>query len=95
MSSWEFIRGLGKQHHTSLYLTLELLILIPFSFLTSVTLWSVGFNATLFAAVTMDLDPSVEPGLDSLSLTLPLPYRVGLIIVLGMWGAHEEKRNTH
>ena len=38
----------------------------------------------------MDLDPSVEPGLDSLSLTLPLPYRVGLIIVLGMWGAHEE-----
>jgi len=31
----------------------------------------------------MDLDPSVEPELDSLSLTLPLPYRVGLIIVLG------------
>ena len=31
----------------------------------------------------MDLDPSVEPELDSFSLTLPLPYRVALIIVLG------------
>jgi hypothetical protein len=32
----------------------------------------------------MDGDPSVEPELDSFSLTLPLPYRVALIIVLGM-----------
>lgn len=32
----------------------------------------------------MDLDPSVEPELDSFSLTLPLPYRVALIIVLGV-----------
>ena len=31
----------------------------------------------------MDLDPAVEPELDSFSLTLPLPYRVALIIVLG------------
>jgi len=33
----------------------------------------------------MDLDPSVEPELDSFSLTLPLPYRVALIIVLGAY----------
>ncbi|KAM3086547.1 protein-ER retention protein [Clarireedia jacksonii] len=32
----------------------------------------------------MDGDPAVEPELDSFSLTLPLPYRVALIIVLGM-----------
>jgi hypothetical protein len=32
----------------------------------------------------MDLDVAVAPELDSLSLTLPLPYRVALIIVLGM-----------
>ena len=32
----------------------------------------------------MDGDPSVEPELDSFSLYLPLPYRVALIIVLGM-----------
>lgn len=32
----------------------------------------------------MDLDPSVEPELDSFSLFLPLPFRVSLIIVLGM-----------
>ncbi|KAF2671281.1 EXS-domain-containing protein [Microthyrium microscopicum] len=33
----------------------------------------------------MDGDPSVEPELDSFSLYLPLPYRVALIIVLGVW----------
>ncbi|KAH8758193.1 protein-ER retention protein-like protein [Hyaloscypha sp. PMI_1271] len=33
----------------------------------------------------MDGDPSVEPELDSFSLTLPLPYRAALIIVLGVW----------
>jgi hypothetical protein len=32
----------------------------------------------------MDGDPAVEPELDSFSLTLPLPYRVALIVVLGM-----------
>ena len=32
----------------------------------------------------MDGDPFVEPELDSFSLYLPLPYRVALIIVLGM-----------
>lgn len=31
----------------------------------------------------MDGDPAVEPELDSFSLTLPLPYRVAFIIVLG------------
>ncbi|KAH7418608.1 protein-ER retention protein-like protein [Cadophora sp. MPI-SDFR-AT-0126] len=33
----------------------------------------------------MDGDPAVEPELDSFSLTLPLPYRVALIVVLGVW----------
>ncbi|KAE9381087.1 EXS-domain-containing protein [Stipitochalara longipes BDJ] len=33
----------------------------------------------------MDGDPSVEPELDSFSLTLPLPYRAALVIVLGVW----------
>jgi hypothetical protein len=33
----------------------------------------------------MDGDPSVEPALDSFSLYLPLPYRVALIIVFGVW----------
>jgi hypothetical protein len=33
----------------------------------------------------MDGDPAVEPELDSFSLTLPLPYRVALIVVLGMF----------
>lgn len=33
----------------------------------------------------MDGDPAVENELDSFSRTLPLPYRVALIIVLGMW----------
>lgn len=32
----------------------------------------------------MDGDPAVEPELDSFSSVLPLPYRVALIIVLGM-----------
>ncbi|KAI9832431.1 MAG: hypothetical protein M1819_004420 [Sarea resinae] len=33
----------------------------------------------------MDGDPRVEPALDSFSLFLPLPYRVSLILVLGVW----------
>ncbi|KAH6671160.1 protein-ER retention protein-like protein [Halenospora varia] len=33
----------------------------------------------------MDGDPAVESGLDSFSLTLPLPYRIALVIVLGAW----------
>ncbi|KAI1802757.1 EXS-domain-containing protein [Daldinia bambusicola] len=33
----------------------------------------------------MDGDPAVEPELDSLSLTFPLPYRVAFIIVLAVW----------
>lgn len=33
----------------------------------------------------MDGDPAVEPELDSFSLTLPLPYRVALIVVLGVY----------
>jgi hypothetical protein len=37
----------------------------------------------------MDGDPAVEPELDSFSLTLPLPYRVALIIVLGMVSCDE------
>ena len=32
----------------------------------------------------MDGDPAVEPELDGFSRVLPLPYRVALIIVLGM-----------
>jgi hypothetical protein len=32
----------------------------------------------------MDGDPSVEPELDSFSRTLPLPYRVALLVVLGI-----------
>jgi hypothetical protein len=32
----------------------------------------------------MDGDPAVEPELDSFSLTLPLPYRVALVVVLGI-----------
>ena len=34
----------------------------------------------------MDGDPVVEPELDTFSLTLPLPYRVAVILVLGMIG---------
>jgi len=34
----------------------------------------------------MDGDPAVEPTLDSLSLTFPLPYRVALLVVLAVWG---------
>ncbi|RDW68555.1 hypothetical protein BP5796_09212 [Coleophoma crateriformis] len=33
----------------------------------------------------MDGDPAVENELDSFSLTLPLPYRIALAIVLGVW----------
>jgi hypothetical protein len=32
----------------------------------------------------MDGDPAVEPELDSFSLTIPLPYRVALTVVLGI-----------
>ena len=32
----------------------------------------------------MDGDPAVEPELDTFSLILPLPYRVAVILVLGM-----------
>ena len=32
----------------------------------------------------MDVDPEVEE-LDSFSLLLPLPYRLAIIIVLGVW----------
>jgi hypothetical protein len=32
----------------------------------------------------MDFDPEVE-GLDSFSLLLPLPYRLAILIVLGVW----------
>jgi hypothetical protein len=34
----------------------------------------------------MDGDPAVDPGLDSFSLTFPLPYRVGFIATLGEHG---------
>jgi len=33
----------------------------------------------------MDGDPAVEPELDSFSLTFPLPYRISIAIVLGMF----------
>lgn len=33
----------------------------------------------------MDLDPAEEEELDSFSLLLPLPYRLGLLVVLGVW----------
>ena len=33
----------------------------------------------------MDGDPAVEPELDTFSLILPLPYRVAIILVLGMF----------
>lgn len=32
----------------------------------------------------MDVDPAVEEQ-DSFSLLLPLPFRLGLLIVLGVW----------
>jgi hypothetical protein len=32
----------------------------------------------------MDGDPAVEPELDTVSLILPLPYRIAVIVVLGM-----------
>ncbi|KAH9243155.1 hypothetical protein K456DRAFT_1716772 [Colletotrichum gloeosporioides 23] len=34
----------------------------------------------------MDGDPKVESELDSFSLTFPLPYRIGFIIILAVWG---------
>lgn len=33
----------------------------------------------------MDGDPAVESEIDSFSLVLPLPYRVAIIVVLGIW----------
>ena len=32
----------------------------------------------------MEADPAVEPALDTVSLLLPLPYRISVIFVLGM-----------
>ena len=32
----------------------------------------------------MEADPAVEPELDTVSLILPLPYRIAVIFVLGM-----------
>lgn len=32
----------------------------------------------------MDGDPAIEPELDTFSLILPLPYRIAVILVLGM-----------
>ena len=32
----------------------------------------------------MDADPAVEPALDTFSLILPLPYRIAVIVVLGL-----------
>ena len=32
----------------------------------------------------MDANPAVEPELDTVSLILPLPYRIAVIFVLGM-----------
>lgn len=32
----------------------------------------------------MEADPAVEPALDTVSLLLPLPYRIAVILVLGM-----------
>lgn len=37
----------------------------------------------------MDGDPAAEPKLDTFSLIFPLPYRVAIIIVLGMGNAHD------
>jgi hypothetical protein len=34
----------------------------------------------------MDGDPAVDSELDTLGLVLPLPFRVGLIVVLAVWG---------
>lgn len=33
----------------------------------------------------MDGDPAVESKLDTFSLILPLPYRIAVILVLGVW----------
>lgn len=32
----------------------------------------------------MEANPAVEPALDTVSLLLPLPYRIAVILVLGM-----------
>ena len=47
----------------------------------------------------MDGDPAVEPELDTFSLILPLPYRIAVIVVLGMpkivvrWQGQESDRD--
>jgi hypothetical protein len=43
----------------------------------------------------MDGDPAVEPEFDSFSLSLPLPYRVALVVVLGMHSHRKLNRVTH
>lgn len=40
----------------------------------------------------MDGDPAVDPQLDTFSLFLPLPYRIAVIIVLGLYHV---KRNDY
>jgi len=68
---------------------------LPLSFITSYTTTSFQyihslqsffglFDVLLYYSITMDGDPAVEPELDSFSLTLPLPYRVALTVVLGI-----------
>lgn len=53
-----------------------------------VALWiDPSFDAAFKQTITMDGDPAVEPELDSFSLTLPLPYRVALVVVLGTFSS--------
>lgn len=42
----------------------------------------------------MDGDPAVEPQLDGFSRVLPLPYRVAMIIVLGVWAPSRFQPST-
>ena len=43
----------------------------------------------------MDGDPAVEPELDTFSLILPLPYRIAVIVVLGILGIEEFRLQDH
>lgn len=45
---------------------------------------SVPTSASVEYVYGMDGDPAVEPELDTFSLILPLPYRVAVILVLGI-----------
>lgn len=45
---------------------------------------SLSTSASVEYVYGMDGDPAVEPELDTFSLILPLPYRVAVILVLGM-----------